>query len=453
MKQALDWSDYHDQGMGDAYADIPKNGGNYAKAISVCIRSGVCQEANNRGVMCPSYRISHDANLSPGGRVQLFKKLLNTDDKAFLHDRALAESMDLCVSCKGCKRECENNLDMAAIKAEYLAQKHQAGLSSRRSRLFAEFPYLLYRYPILASFIRLRNKSRLFMWLGEKLFGVNGNISMPEPARQPYRDSAEQKRLNRIFSQEGEHPQTVVLLIDSFIALFKPEVVDDALKVLSRAGYQVITVHPESTDGKTLTDSGRSLFSQGFIERATEQAQSLLNALKPHLNKGRRIIGLEPSALLMLRDEFLMMGLGDEMKRLADSALLIEEFIAREYTAGRFNADFKPMAQSVLVHGHCHQKAVGAMKSVRKAMRLIPGLSFSFIEASCCGMAGSFGLEAEHADESVEMAKQGLLPGLDADEAAVVVCNGFSCSHQIFVLRGRKPLHLISLLAQQLKAV
>jgi len=452
VKKFLDWSNYHDQGMGDAYADIPKHGGNFAKAISVCIRSGVCQETDNRGVMCPSFRINNQPELSPGGRVQLLKQLLNQDSVNFSKDSKLAEIMDSCVSCKGCKRECENNLDMSAIKVEYLAQKQQAGKGSLRSWLFAEFPSLLYRYPALGTLIRWRNKSRMLTYLGKKMIKVNDQIALPEPAPKPYFDSASQGQRNQIYAQLEDSRLCIVLLIDSFTALFHPNVAKDAIRVLTAAGYQVITIHPQSQSGSQYLDSARSLLSQGYVSRAKEQAKSLLNALQPHIKLGRRIIGLEPSALLMLRDEFLMLNLGDQAELVAKQALLFEEFVAREKSAGRFNAKFKAIENQtkVLVHGHCHQKAVGAMKSMKKALRLIPELPFEFIEASCCGMAGSFGLEAEHAQESVAMAEQGLLPALDAHPEAIVVCNGFSCSHQIKVTRERKAIHLANLLASQL---
>ena len=453
MKKSLDWSNYHDQGMGDAYADIPKNGGNFAKAISVCIRSGVCQETNNRGVMCPSFRISEDPTLSPGGRVQLLKRLLNQDDHAFLNDPQLAESIADCVSCKGCKRECESNLDMAAIKVEYLAQRRQAGYGSLRSWLFAEFPYLLYRFPFLGKLIRLRNKSKMLMVLGRKLLRINDTIALPEPALTPYSDDKVQQQRNMRSAELLDNNRCIVLLIDSFIAQFHPEIVQDALAVLTAGDYHVITVHPKSGGSKCFIDSGRSLFSQGYTERTREQASDLISILKPHLLCDRRIIGLEPSALLMLRDEYLMLNLGKEAAALAKNTLLFEEFIAREQVAGRFKAEFVPLTASskVLVHGHCHQKAVGAMKSMRKALRQIPDLPFQFIEAACCGMAGSYGLEAEHAQQSRDMAAQGLLPALDADPDALVVCNGFSCRHQILALRNRHAIHLATLLARHLK--
>ena len=450
MKKALDWSNYQDQGMGDAYADIPKHGDDYAKAISVCIRSGICQKTDNRGVMCPSFRITDDPALSPGGRVQLLKKLLNEGDEVFLHDPELAESLENCVSCKGCKRECENNLDMSAIKAEYLAQKRHAGYQTLRGWLFAEFPYLLYRFPVLSKLIRWRNKSHLLTKLGESLFRVNGTIPLPEPATYPYTDSELQKQQNAELEKITDNQSTIVLLIDSFTAQFHPEIVDDALHVLNAAGYSVITLHPRSFESKVALDSGRSLFSQGYIERAEEQANNLLSALRPHIALNRKVVGLEPSALLMLRDEYLMMNLGEEAVSLAKNTLLFEEFIAREKMAGRFKVEFEALKKwpEVLVHGHCHQKAVGAMKSMRKVLKLIPDLPFTFIESSCCGMAGSYGLEAEHTESSVAMAEQGLLPGLDASPDALVVCNGFSCSHQIFALRNRKAIHLATLLAQ-----
>ena len=453
MKKVLDWSNYQDQGMGDAYADIPKHGEDFAKAISVCIRSGVCQETNNRGVMCPSFRTSNDPILSPGGRVQLLKKLLNKDVKAFLDDPLLAETIAECVSCKGCKRECENNLDMAAIKVEYLAQRRQAGYRSLRSWLFAEFPYLLYRFPYLGKLIRLRNKSSTLRKLGGRLLRINSTIPLPEPALQPYADDEAQQQRNAMNTELIDNARCVVLLIDSFTALFEPETVKDALQVLTAAGYHAITVHPKTDGAASLIDSGRSLFSQGYTERTIEQAGYLLSILKPHLVLNRRIIGLEPSALLMLRDEYLMLNLGEEAVSLTKNTFLFEEFIAREQTTERFQAEFVPLTESekVLVHGHCHQKAVGAMKSMRKALRLIPGLPFEFIEAACCGMAGSYGLEAEHTQQSRDMASQGLLPALDAEPDALVVCNGFSCSHQILSLRKRQAIHLATLLARHLK--
>jgi Fe-S oxidoreductase len=447
MKTELDWSNYHDQGMGDAYADIPKHGENYAKAISVCIHSGVCQKNDNRGVMCPSFRLNNDAQLSPGGRVRLFKSLLNQNDYSFIHDSALDQALASCVSCKGCKRECENNVDMAAIKVEYLAQRYTAGYRSLRSWLFAEFPYLLIRYPVLKKLMRLRDQSFVLKKISRLLFKINDKIPLPQPARLAFQSTHPKPKL------DVQTERNIVLLVDSFTALFHPQIAQDAELVLIAAGYKVTTLYPFDNQDRKILDSGRSLLSQGYVSRTKQQATHLLNTLAPYVEQGFRIIGLEPSSLLMLRDEYLMLGLGEQAQQLADATLLFEEFIARENISRRLNCQFNPLGkqQKVLVHGHCHQKAVGAMKSMRKTLRLIPNLDFEFIEASCCGMAGSFGLEAEHGEESRLMAEQALLPALDAQPDAIIVCNGFSCSHHIYALRGRKPIHIASLLARQIQ--
>lgn len=167
------------------------------------------------------------------------------------------------------------------------------------------------------------------------------------------------------------------------------------------------------------------------------------------------VIGLEPSCLLGLRDDIRALGLGPRAREIADRALLLEEFLARELVAKRLDLSLEPLADGkgaadLLVHGHCHQKAVGAMKSMRKLLKLLPGRGFSFIDAGCCGMAGTFGLEAEHADVSLAMAEDGLLPSLRAVPDAEVVANGFSCRQQIRAHAGRRAKHLASVLRDAL---
>ena len=174
-------------------------------------------------------------------------------------------------------------------------------------------------------------------------------------------------------------------------------------------------------------------------------------ALRPALATGVPIVGLEPSCILSLRDDHLKLGLGEEAVALSKQVYLFEEFIAKEHDRKRLQLDLKPLASGkTLVHGHCHQKAVGAMKSLRKVLRMIPEFEFEFIEASCCGMAGSFGLEAEHADISMQMAELDLLPALRAQPDATILANGFSCRHQISEGVDRKPIHIAILLRDAL---
>ena len=179
-----------------------------------------------------------------------------------------------------------------------------------------------------------------------------------------------------------------------------------------------------------------------------------LIALLPHVKSGRQVIGPEPACLLAIRDDYRFLGLGKDADTVAEHAVLFEEFIAKEKQAGRFKLDFSrlELTEPLLVHGHCHQKAVGAMKSMRKVLKMIPGLNFELIEASCCGMAGSFGLEKEHAGISMQMAEDALLPDLREKPAARVLSNGFSCRHQIKEGVDRTSIHLAVLLDEALPA-
>jgi glycerol-3-phosphate dehydrogenase subunit C len=447
MKTYLDWSEYQDAGMGDAYADIPKTGGNFAKAVAVCINSRLC-ESSGKGVMCPSFRIDEKGDHSTGGRVRLLKAALNGElgEAPFGHP-GLAEAMDLCVSCKGCKRECENKVDMAAIKIEYLAQRNAASGIPLRTRLFAHLPLWLYRWPWLGRLAAWRNRMPWLARLGERWLGISARRRLPEPtARRFSPPLAEQDPAS------GEGVREVVLLVDTFTHYFEPEIAHAALDVLKAGGYRVIVAQPgaDAADPARPLCCGRTYLAHGMIGEARAEASRMLAALQPHVAAGRPIIGLEPSCLLSLRDECLALGLGEAAARTARQALLFEEFLAKELAAKTLRLTFKPLANPALIHGHCHQKAVGAMKSVRKILKLIPDFDFELIESSCCGMAGSFGLEAEHAEVSLGMAELALLPELRAAPNATVVAGGFSCRRQIAESGAGRPIHLATLLQKAL---
>jgi Fe-S oxidoreductase len=443
MKTFLDWSAYRDAGMGDAYADIPKTGGDFAKAVAVCINSHACEAKLDKDVMCPSYRVTSDATLSTGGRVRLLKAALNGElGEAPFADPVLGRAMALCVSCKGCKRECENEVDMAAIKIEYLAQLNAQAGPSLRARLFASLPLWLHRWPILGRLATWRNRSALLAALGEKLLGISARRRLPQPA---------ETRFQAPKALPAGGGRDVVLWVDTFTRHFEPDIAEAALAVLQAAGYRAIVAEP-AQPGRPLC-CGRTWLAQGMVAAAQEEARRTLAVLAPHAEAGRPIIGLEPSCLLAFRDEYKALGLGEAAATVARQALLLEEFIAKEQAARHWHLALKtpaPGAAPVLVHGHCHQKAAGAMKSMRKVLKLVPGLAFELVESSCCGMAGSFGLEAEHADLALEMAGQTLLPRLRDTPKAGVLANGFSCRQQIREGDGRTPVHLAQLLRDAL---
>lgn len=442
MKLFLDWSAYETAGQGDAYAGIPATGGDFAKAVAMCIGDKQCQR-KPKGVMCPSFRATDDAAHSPGGRVLVLKAALNgeLDDDAFA-DVRLASAMELCVGCKGCKRECANQVDMAAIKIEYQAQRNERLGVSRRDRLVASMPRWLQHRRVLRGLIRLRNRTPWLAKLGERFFGISAQRQLPEPVVVPYAAPCNSVGLET-------NDKDVILFVDTFARHFEPEIVEAAHQVLSAAGYRVTTLQATADDAEPERPlcCGRTYLSLGQVEAARREARRLQAALRPALAAGIPVVGLEPSCILSLRDDHLKLGLGEEALALSKQIYLFEEFIAKEHDRKRFTLELKPLPQGkTLVHGHCHQKAVGAMKSLRKVLRLIPEFEFEFIEASCCGMAGSFGLEAEHADISMQMAELDLLPALRAAPDATILANGFSCRHQIREGANRQPVHVALLL-------
>ncbi len=446
MKHHLDWSAYQTAGQGDAYAGIPAAGGDLARAVAVCINDRLCQRAS-KGVMCPSFRVTGDAAHSPGGRVKVMKAALNGElgAEAFAGDE-LAQAMELCVGCKGCKRECANQVDMAAIKIEYRAQVNAMRGVAHRDWLMAHLPDWLRHRRTLRRLIGWRNRAPWLARLGEFVLGIAARRRLPEPAAVPYRAPS----VHAVPETSGKD---VVLFVDTFAMHFEPEIAEAAYRVLSAAGYRVLTLQaaPDDDPGRALC-CGRSWLSLGQVERARDEARRMQDALLPALESGIPIVGLEPSCILSLRDDHLKLGLGENAAALSRQVYLLEEFIAREHDRKRFTLEFKPLPPGrTLVHGHCHQKAVGAMKSLRKVLRLIPEFEFEFIEASCCGMAGSFGLEAEHADISMRMAEIDLLPALRGAPDAAVLANGFSCRHQIREGAHRSARHVALLLRDALK--
>jgi glycerol-3-phosphate dehydrogenase subunit C len=448
FKPVLDWSSYQDAGMGDAYADIPKHGGNFAKAVAVCINSRQC-ETEFKGVMCPSYRVLHESLHSTGGRVRLLKAALNAETDAIpFADSELAAAMDLCVACKGCKRECENEVDMAMIKVEYLAQLLSKTKPPLRTRLLANLSRQLQYRQGIRYLLKLRNRIPLLAKLGEALFGLSAQRTLPEPVASSYLQSPP------VFARRDASTDTrtqfhadVVLLIDTFTNHFAPENAKAAIRVLSRAGYRVITTQTNADRDRPLC-CGRTHIAHGLVDEARKEAKRMLKALLPHAEAGRTIIGLEPACLLAIRDDYKFLGLGEAADKVAKHAILFEEFIAKEITAKRFELKFNSLdsEEPLLVHGHCHQKAVGAMKSMRKVLKLIPDLKFELIESSCCGMAGSFGIEQEHAEVAMQMAEQSLLPAIRQQPQARILANGFSCRHQIREGADRPAMHIAQLL-------
>ena len=244
----------------------------------------------------------------------------------------------------------------------------------------------------------------------------------------------------------------VVLFADTFNRYFERENLDAALAVLVAGGYRVHAVLPDDGDARPLC-CGRTFLSTGQVEEARREMERTLAALAPYVARGVPIIGLEPSCLLTFRDELPALVKSEAAAALASQALLLEEFLAREHKEGRLKLPLGPLPKKALLHGHCHQKAFDAMGAVESVLKLVPELAVEAIESSCCGMAGSFGYDAETIDISLKMGELSLLPAVrKAPADALIVADGTSCRHQIHDGAGREALHVARVLAMSLES-
>jgi FAD/FMN-containing dehydrogenase/Fe-S oxidoreductase len=458
IQPALDWSAWNVQA--DPVTEVttaPGTGGDpaqgLAKAVEMCNNNGHCRKFD-AGTMCPSYRVTRDEQHLTRGRANTLRLALSgqiegLDGKDALTSEVVREAMDLCVSCKGCKRDCPTGVDMAKLKVEFLQHYKARHGHTLKDKLVGQLPDYARHAAKIAPVLNLRDKIPLMAQLSEKLFGFSARRSLPQWQRQhffntPVQSATREEVLTAL--------KPVVLFVDTFNGYFESENAHVALQVLQAAGYTVHVATKKTEDGKHLC-CGRTFLSAGMVDQAKVKAREVVDSLLPFAEKGIAIVGLEPSCLLTLRDELLVMGLGEPAQAIAKQALLFEEFLAREAKAGQleaFKAKLKPVNQPVLLHGHCHQKAFAAVTPVMEVLSLIPGAKPELIESSCCGMAGSFGYEAEHYEVSMQMAEANLLPAVRAKADAIVVADGTSCRHQIADGAQREAVHVAKLLAGQL---
>jgi len=292
----------------------------------------------------------------------------------------------------------------------------------------------------VAGLLNLRNRVPALAALSERIAGLSAKRRLPEWHRQPYREDGLHlpSMLLSPPPQPGEEKR-VILLVDTFNRWFEPENARAAERVLQRAGYTVCAPQPA---GARPLCCGRTFLAAGLVEEARSEARRMVAALAPAVEAGIPIVGLEPSCLLTLRDEFTVLLPGAETAALAKGAMLFEEFIAAESAAGRFAPELRAPAPAALIHGHCHQKAFGTLAAVERMLRLVPGLSVSTFDSTCCGMAGAFGYEAEHYEMSLKIGELAVLPTVRAaPPETLIVAAGTSCRHQIADAAGRTALH------------
>jgi FAD/FMN-containing dehydrogenase/Fe-S oxidoreductase len=426
LDTALDWSEWNAPGSAaPGEAAGAASGRGFVAAVEMCNNNGHCRKFD-AGTMCPSYRATGNERDLTRGRANTLRLALSGQlgADAFTSE-AMRAALDLCVSCKGCKRECPTGVDMAKMKIEFLHHYGKRHGISLKDRLIAWLPRYAHWAARLAGLANLRDAIPGMAGLGERLLGLSAKRSLPKWRSDAF-------HLDRAAQPQGAATAgEVVLLVDTFNNYFEPENARAALAVLEAAGYRVHRAR--AADSERPLCCGRTFLASGLVEEARAEARRTIAALRPYVQRGLPIIGLEPSCLYTLRDEFKSMLPGAETDALAARAMLLEEFLAAEHQAGRLKLRLQALPQKkALLHGHCHQKAFGAMSAVEQVLRLVPELQVETVESSCCGMAGAFGYEAEHYEVSMKMAEATLLPALRrAGADTLFVADGTSCRHQI----------------------
>jgi FAD/FMN-containing dehydrogenase/Fe-S oxidoreductase len=413
--------------------------GGFAGAVEMCNNNGHCRKFD-AGTMCPSYRATgNERDLTRGRANTLRLALSNQLGGDAIAEESVRDVLDLCVSCKGCRRECPTGVDMARMKVEFLANYKRRHGFTLRDKLIGHVP----RYaPWAARLQPLLGPASHFPGAGAVIeaLGFDRRRALPE-WRRSWRKGFETRDARR-----ETRGKDIVLFADTFNNWLEPENLEAAVRVLEATGHHVIAAR--GAKGRALC-CGRTYLAVGMIDEARAQARLAMSALAPHLEAGTPIVGLEPSCLFTFRDEYAAMFPGDRLASLVSRAQLIDEYLAAELRAGRIAAPWKPgPARSIRAHGHCHQKAFDTFDATLELLRSLPGADVAAIESSCCGMAGAFGHEKGHYDISMKMAELALLPAVRAAPAATIAAAGTSCRRQIADATGRVARHPIHIVAE-----
>ncbi|MDR7483658.1 MAG: FAD-linked oxidase C-terminal domain-containing protein [Armatimonadota bacterium] len=434
--------------------DWSRDGG-LAGAVEMCSGVGACRKTTD-GTMCPAYMVTREERHSTRGRANLLRAVLSGAlPPEELTGPRLYEALDLCLECKGCKAECPANVDMAKLKAEFLARYHETHGVPLRARLFADIHRLSRAGAALAPLSTWLAQSAPARWALERLAGVDRRRPLPPFARPTFdawwRRHAGARGSRRAAATAAPRPP-VVLFADTFLRFSYPEVGRAAVRVLEHLGYDV-RVPPVAC-------CGRPMISKGLLDRAAAQARENVRRLVPYARAGVPIVGCEPSCLLTFRDEAPDLLPGEDAQTVARAALLLDEFLSRHVQAHGWPASGAaartpaPVAggapRRVLLHGHCHQKALVGLQAAVGVLRAA-GCEVEVVDAGCCGMAGSFGFEREHYDLSLAIGERRLLPAVRRQPPEVaIVAMGVSCRQQIVHGTGRRATHLAEVLAAML---
>lgn len=412
------------------------------KAAEKCNGSGDCRKSHHmNGGMCPSYQATKDEKDTTRGRANALREFLTNSEKInrFDHEE-LKNSFDLCLSCKACASECPSNVDVAALKAEFLYNYQEANGYSLRSKLFAYNTQLNALGSKVSGITNWMYESKTVGGMLKKAVGVAPERNLPKVGRFNFKNHLKKYRVKRTDLSKKQ----VVLYLDEFVKYLDIQVGKDAIELLCKLGYDVELFYGES---------GRTYLSKGFLKQAKKVVAKNMQNLKGILSEGTPIVGLEPSAILSFRDEYQRLHDDKgELQKLASNSFLIEEFLAAEIAEGHISSDsFTQDERTIKIHGHCHQKALSNQKVTFDVLNLPKNYKVTIIPSGCCGMAGSFGYEEEHYETSMKVGRLKLFPAVErSSEDTLIAANGTSCRHQIKDGTKREAQHPVSILRQAL---
>ncbi|MBN3583564.1 FAD-binding protein [Algoriphagus aestuarii] len=417
--------------------------GGILRLAEKCNGSGDCRKLpGSGGTMCPSFMATRNERDTTRGRANTLREFLTLDKKenAFDHPE-IKEAMDLCLSCKGCTAECPSNVDMASLKAEFLYQYQKANGIPLRSKAFAyinELNGLGAMVPGIANFLLSNSVTGGLM---KSVLGVAPSRNLPAISSQSLRKWYK-KNYNSL-PGTNKIIKTVYFFVDEFTNHNDTQIGIKAISLLKKLGYEVKIVEHE--------ESGRSALSKGLLPKAKKHAEANVKVFGELIDGNSPLIGLEPSAILSFRDEYprlVRKELAETAKKLKFHVKLIDEFLAQEAAAGNIKSDlFTTKSQKIKLHGHCHQKALSSLLWTQKILSLPKNYSVETIPSGCCGMAGSFGYEAEHFEVSQQVGELVLFPAVrKADAETLIAAPGTSCRHQIADGTGRKAKHPVEIL-------
>lgn len=407
----------------------------FGAAVHMCTGVGECRKLSG-GTMCPSFKATLDEEHSTRGRANALRLAMSGQlDNTGLTGERLHQVLDLCLSCKACKSECPSNVDMAKMKGDVSQMYYDEHGTKLRDRLIRDAPGIARAFSgILSGPVNFIERQPLFRSLMEQYIGFDKRRILPEYTKEPFHKWFNKKTRNIYRSNDK-----VVLFADTYLNYHEPQIGMAALQLLNSCGYEVI-----------LADIGccqRPKISHGFIRAAKSEGLTTITNLKTYLDQGLKIVVCEPSCASALNDDLPDLiedeTLGTQLK---SQVMMIEDFLTAEIASGHLNKEFKSIGGDILIHGHCHQKALYGIENMKMLLEKT-GRPVKSIPSGCCGMAGSFGYEKEHYEVSRKIGEDVLFPAARSmNKDASLVANGFSCRHQIAHFTGIKPKHWVEVI-------